>query len=83
MNPAAIPNPTAQGTPVGTPSHPPAPSDIRDLALKAFGTPRAADFWMDRPNPELGGATPNQIISGGRAQVVKDFLEGLIAGNFG
>lgn len=58
-------------------------ADIHDLALKAFGTSKATDFWMNRPNPELGGATPNQLISSGKAQVVKDFLEGLIAGNFG
>jgi uncharacterized protein (DUF2384 family) len=58
-------------------------AELTDLARQVFGTPKAADFWMDRPNPELAGATPNQLITAGRAQVVKDFLEGILAGNYG
>jgi uncharacterized protein (DUF2384 family) len=61
----------------------PSQADIRALALKVFGTPQGADFWMDRSNPELGGAKPNDLISAGQAQVVKEFLESLLEGDFG
>jgi uncharacterized protein (DUF2384 family) len=83
MNPTAIPNPAVQTPPAGAPMNTPSHADIRDLALKVFGTPQGADFWMERPNPELGGAKPNELISAGRAQVVKEFLESLLEGDFG
>lgn len=79
MYPAPLPTPLSQPAGSGGLSA----TDLRDLAERVFGTARAADFWMDRRNPELGDATPNQLIAAGRAQVVKDFLEALFAGNFG
>jgi uncharacterized protein (DUF2384 family) len=58
-------------------------ADLLDLAHRVFGTQKAADFWMDRPNPELAGETPNGLVATGRAQIVKDFLEGILTGNYG
>jgi uncharacterized protein (DUF2384 family) len=61
----------------------PIPKPIEDLALLVIGTKPGADFWIDRPNPELGGQSPRQLIAAGCAEVVKDFLESLEAGDFG
>ena len=72
---------SAQLPPVTPP--PPPVGGIRDLALRLFGTDRAADHWMDRPNPEFGGQTPTQLIQTGRGQVVNDFLDACLAGEYG
>jgi uncharacterized protein (DUF2384 family) len=57
-------------------------AELQDLARQVFGTQKAADFWMNRSNPELAGKTPNDLIATGQAQIVKDFLEGILAGNY-
>jgi uncharacterized protein (DUF2384 family) len=85
MMPMPAPNPQPWGSPHGNPvATPISPLDeIRALAFQTFGTPQAVDFWMIRPNPELSGQSPEDLINAGRAQVVKEFLESLLAGDFG
>lgn len=58
-------------------------TDLLNLARQVFGTQKAAAFWMERPNPELAGAAPKELVTDGRAQIVKDFLEGILAGSYG
>jgi uncharacterized protein (DUF2384 family) len=55
--------------------------EINDLAFKAFGTKKAADFWLKNPNPELDDKTPLQIIQDGKLEIIKDFLKSLIEGD--
>ena len=57
--------------------------EIRKLALQLFGTTKAVDFWLDRPNPELHGATPMSLVRCGKGEVVKDFLDGSLDGGHG
>jgi hypothetical protein len=83
MNPVQIPNPQRLGTPQAMPASPTPTDAIRDLAFQVFGTDRAVDFWMKRPNPELGGPSPEELIDNGRVDKVKEFLESLLAGDFG
>jgi hypothetical protein len=83
MNPMQIPNPQRWGTPQAMPTSPTPTDTIRDLAFQAFGTDRAVDFWMKHPNPELGGPSPQELIDNGHGDKVKEFLESLLAGDFG
>jgi hypothetical protein len=73
MNPTQIPNPQRFGTPQAMPTSPTPTDVIRDLAFQVFGTARAVDFWLKRPNPELGGPSPQELIDDGRADKVKEF----------
>ncbi|MBX9624320.1 MAG: MbcA/ParS/Xre antitoxin family protein [Gemmataceae bacterium] len=73
---SAVPKPVRQ-------PHPDPTSAVRTLAVRVFGTERAADAWLDLPNPELGGKTPRKLVESGRAEVVEDFLNAALAGNFG
>jgi uncharacterized protein (DUF2384 family) len=59
------------------------PKRIRELALQLIGTDRGADAWLTMPNPELSGQTPAELIAQGRADVVENFIEGNLHGNFG
>jgi uncharacterized protein (DUF2384 family) len=83
MNPMPIPSQPSRGKPYGMPTTPSPMDEIRDLAFQVFGTIPAVDFWMKRPNPELGGQTPQDLIATGHANVVKEFLESLLEGDFG
>ncbi|MBX9582048.1 MAG: MbcA/ParS/Xre antitoxin family protein [Gemmataceae bacterium] len=64
--------------PAGDPGH-----EVWALAFRVFGTKRGADFWMTRPNPELGGKTPERLVAAGRADIVKEFLQATLEGDFG
>ena len=79
MNPTIAPNIQSGGTPAAPLSR----DVIRTLAVQVFGTETGADFWMTRPNPELGGRTPDDLIAAGHAEVVKNFLEGILEGVYG
>jgi hypothetical protein len=62
----------------------PTPTDvIRDLAFQVFGTVRAVDYWMNRPNSEQGGESPQMLIDNSHAAKVKEFLESINQGDFG
>jgi hypothetical protein len=58
-------------------------SDIKELAIKAFGTKKAADFWMENPNPELGGYSPQYFVDTNQTVVVKNMLKSLVNGDCG
>ena len=47
------------------------------------GSRRRAVAWMNSPNGELDGRTPLSFIMSGRAEVVADMLDGLLAGVIG
>jgi hypothetical protein len=47
------------------------------------GSRSRAVAWMNSPNGELDGRTPLSFIMAGRAEVVANMLEGLLAGAIG
>lgn len=82
MSPAPLPTPAYPAT-FAPPTSALSLEDLRALAKQVFGTESAAGFWLDDPNPELDGDTPRQLIDDNRGQIVKDFLDGILAGNYG
>jgi uncharacterized protein (DUF2384 family) len=75
-------------TPTFTPPLPNSPDPqsvrrIQDLALQLIGTDRGRDKWLERPNPELGGASPNDLIAAGRGDLVENFIEANLNGDGG
>jgi uncharacterized protein (DUF2384 family) len=59
------------------------PENLQNLALQAFGTSKAAEFWFLLPCKDLGGNTPVDLIKGGNAMAIELFLCGLVEGNYG
>lgn len=52
---------------------------VTDKARSVF-TRRAAEIWMDRPNPNLGGEKPSILVKIGEAGSVLDYIEALRQG---
>jgi hypothetical protein len=65
-------------------AQPPDPkAHIRDLALRLIGTDHGRDYWMSHPNAELNGKSPQELIDGGRADIVEQYLDAALEGDFG
>lgn len=53
---------------------------LRDLLVRIFETPEAAQEWLRTQSRYLGGFTPEEILKAGRPDRVRADLEGLAAG---
>lgn len=53
----------------------PEPELIRRIHELAHHLLKHPVEWLDHPNPQFDGKTPNQVIAEGRAQVVLNILE--------
>jgi uncharacterized protein (DUF2384 family) len=53
------------------------------LRVLSGNSPDIAERWLARPNPELGGKTPRELIEAGRAEAVAELLEGMTLGEPG
>jgi len=67
------------------PTTPPQPDPrlvrrIQKLAFRMIGTEPGRDFWLTRPNPELGGSSPADLIAAGHGEVVERYLRANLNG---
>lgn len=53
---------------------------LRDQLLRMFGSPEAAQGWLQAASRYLGGFTPEEALKAGRLDRVRADLEGLAAG---
>ncbi len=53
---------------------------LRDLIVRMFGTPEAAQEWLRTQSRYFGGFTPEEILKAGRPDPVRADLEGLATG---
>ena len=53
---------------------------LRDLLVRAFGTPETIHSWLRTQSRYLGGFTPEEILRAGRPDRVRADLEGMLAG---
>ena len=74
-------HPTQPGT--TSPKSVAIPKRIRELAVQMIGTERGADAWLAMRNPELRDRTPIELIADSQAEVVENFIEANLSGNFG
>ena len=56
---------------------------VRDLAFELIGTDRGRDFWMNQPNTEFEGKSPQELIDDGRGEIVEHFLCAALVGEYG
>src|SRR5437773_2389285 len=50
--------------------------DLRDRLLRMFGTPEAAQGWLQASSRYLGGFSPEEALNAGRLDRVRADLEG-------
>lgn len=56
-------------------------AEIRERGLYLFaGHEDAFEKWLKTPDPQLGGETPQEVIDGGRPEIVAALIEAALRG---